>query len=88
MIRWIVESIRANPELAVFLTLALGFAIGRIRLGGFSLGNVVGTLLAGVLVGQLGVDGCSRYQTSHNAELYYKLCYSDGKLRSKDQETP
>ena len=39
-------------------------------------------------VGQLGVDGCSRYQTSHNAELYYKLCYSDGKLRSKDQETP
>lgn len=53
---WFVDSLRANAELAVFLTLALGFAIGRIRLGGFSLGNVIGTLLAGVLVGQLGVE--------------------------------
>ncbi|WP_052685474.1 sensor histidine kinase [Lentzea aerocolonigenes] len=39
-------------------------------------------------VGQLGVDGCSRYQTSHNAELYYKLCYRDGKLHTKEQEGP
>jgi putative transport protein len=53
---FLVTSIRENPELAIFLTLAIGFAIGRVRLGTFSLGNVVGTLLAGVLVGQLGVD--------------------------------
>ena len=53
---WIVRSIRENPELALFLTLAIGFAIGRLRFGGFRLGNVVGTLLAGVLVGQTGVE--------------------------------
>lgn len=53
---WIVTSIRENPELAIFLTLAIGFVIGRIRIGSFSLGNVVGTLLAGVLVGQLDVE--------------------------------
>jgi len=53
---WFITSLRENPELAVFLTLAIGFTIGRIRLGGFSLGNVVGTLLAGVLVGQIGVQ--------------------------------
>jgi putative transport protein len=52
---WVVASLRANPELAVFLTLAIGFVVGRVRVGSFSLGNVVGTLLAGVLVGQLGV---------------------------------
>jgi putative transport protein len=52
---YVVASIRENPELAIFLTLAIGFVIGRIRIGTFSLGNVVGTLLAGVLVGQLGV---------------------------------
>lgn len=39
-------------------------------------------------VGQLGVDGCSRFQTSHNAELYYKLCFRNGKLHSKEQEKP
>ena len=52
---WLISSLRENPELAIFLTLALGFVIGRIRFGTFTLGNVVGTLLAGVLVGQLDI---------------------------------
>ena len=52
---WFVTSLRENPELAIFLTLAVGFVIGRVRIGSFRLGNVVGTLLAGVLVGQLDV---------------------------------
>ena len=52
---WIVATLRENPELAIFLTLALGFVIGRLRIGSFSLGNVVGTLLAGVVVGQLDI---------------------------------
>ncbi|WP_329789934.1 histidine kinase [Lentzea sp. DG1S-22] len=39
-------------------------------------------------VGQLGVDGCSRFRTSHNAELQYKLCFRDGRLASKQQERP
>ncbi len=52
---WFVRSLRENPELAIFLTLAVGFVLGRIRIGSFRLGNVVGTLLAGVVVGQLDV---------------------------------
>ena len=50
-----VNGLRSNPELAVFLTLAIGFLIGRVKLGSFSLGIVVGTLLAGVLIGQLDI---------------------------------
>jgi putative transport protein len=38
------------------LTLAVGFLFGRIRFGSFKLGNVVGTLLAGVLIGQLDIE--------------------------------
>ena len=43
----------------MFLALALGFAIGPRKLWGFTLGSVTATLLAGVLIGQLGitVDG-------------------------------
>jgi putative transport protein len=52
---YIVTALRENPELAVFLTLALGFLVGRLKFGGFSLGIVVGTLLAGVLIGQLDI---------------------------------
>ena len=50
-----VGALRNNPELAVFLTLAIGFLIGRVKFGSFSLGIVVGTLLAGVLIGQLDI---------------------------------
>ena len=53
---WFGDALRQNPELAIFLTLAVGFFIGRLKIGSFSLGTVVGTLLAGVLVGQLGIQ--------------------------------
>ena len=52
---YLVTALRQNPELAIFLTLAVGFFIGQIRIGSFSLGTVVGTLLAGVLIGQLDI---------------------------------
>src|SRR5204863_9089363 len=45
-----------HQELAVFLTLAIGFFIGRLRVGTFSLGTAVGTLLAGVAIGQLNIQ--------------------------------
>jgi putative transport protein len=53
--RWLVETLRAHPELAVFFALAVGFAVGPWKVGGFTLGNVTATLLAGILVGQLGI---------------------------------
>jgi putative transport protein len=53
---WFVAALRHNPELAIFLTLAIGFFVGRLKIGSFSFGTVVGTLLAGVLVGQLNVQ--------------------------------
>ncbi|MGX5733054.1 aspartate-alanine antiporter [Bosea thiooxidans] len=52
---YVANALRENPELAVFLTIALGFLIGRLKLGSFSLGIVVGCLLAGVLIGQLDI---------------------------------
>jgi putative transport protein len=52
---WIIESFRQYPELAIFLTLALGYWIGALKFGKFSLGAVTGVLLAGVLVGQMEI---------------------------------
>ena len=51
-----VNALRQHPELAVFLTLAAGFFIGRLKIGSFSPGTVIGTLLAGVLIGQLDIQ--------------------------------
>src|SRR5688572_21239405 len=52
---YFIKALQQNPELAIFLALAVGFAIGRVKIGGFSLGTVVGTLFAGVLIGQLDI---------------------------------
>jgi putative transport protein len=52
---WVVETLRGSPELAIFLALALGFALGQLKLAGFSLGNVTATLLAALAIGQLDI---------------------------------
>jgi putative transport protein len=55
LLNWLVETLRGNPEIAIFLVLALGFFVGGLRFGKFSLGNVTGVLLSGVLIGQLNI---------------------------------
>ena len=52
---WFVNILRSHPEIAIFLTLGLGGALGRIRVKGFGLGAVTSTLLVGVLLGQLNI---------------------------------
>ncbi|MET0850061.1 MAG: hypothetical protein ABW020_02930 [Candidatus Rokuibacteriota bacterium] len=42
---WIATVRRQRPELALFLTLAIGYALGRIRIGSVQLGAVTGVLL-------------------------------------------
>jgi len=53
--QWIVATLRSYPELAIFLSLAVGFLVGPKKLAGFSLGSVTATLLAAVAIGQLGI---------------------------------
>jgi putative transport protein len=53
---WLQGILQAHPEIAFFLVLGLGYLFGKIALGSFKLGAVTGTLLAGVLVGQVGVS--------------------------------
>jgi len=52
---YFVKALQGHQELAIFITLAMGFLIGRIKFRSFSLGTVVGTLLAGVIIGQLDI---------------------------------
>src|SRR5574342_704178 len=52
---WIFKTFQQYPELAIFLTLALGYWIGSLKFGKFNLGAVTGVLLAGVLIGQMHI---------------------------------
>jgi putative transport protein len=56
VIQSLVGILRHHPEITFFLVLGIGYVLGKLKLGSFTLGSVTGTLLAGVVVGQLGVQ--------------------------------
>jgi putative transport protein len=52
---WFAATFKQYPEVAIFLTLALGYYFGKFTFKGIGLGSVTATLLAGVLIGQIGI---------------------------------
>ena len=52
---WLAATLRQYPEIAIFLTLALGYYFGKFTFKGIGLGSVTATLLAGVLIGQIRI---------------------------------
>ncbi|MGV0745366.1 aspartate-alanine antiporter [Mycolicibacterium sp. XJ870] len=51
---WIIDTLESTPEIALFACLALGFAVGKVRVWKISLGGVAGTLVVAILVGMMG----------------------------------
>src|SRR3954454_15502145 len=52
---WFASTLKTYPEIAIFLTLSLGYFFGKFTFKGIGLGSVTATLLAGVLIGQIGI---------------------------------
>jgi putative transport protein len=55
IVTWFAATLRQYPEIAIFLALALGYYFGKFTFRGIGLGSVTATLLAGVLIGQIGI---------------------------------
>src|SRR5688572_28176342 len=55
MIDWFFATLKQYPEIAIFLTLAVGYFFGKFTFKGIGLGSVTATLLAGVVIGQIGI---------------------------------
>lgn len=49
---WLASFLIRYPELALFLTISVGYWIGSFHLGSFRLGPVTGSLFAGIAIGQ------------------------------------
>jgi putative transport protein len=52
---WLAATLRSYPEIAIFLSLGIGYWVGGKSFRGFSLGAVTATLLAAIAIGQLGI---------------------------------
>src|SRR6478736_6731890 len=55
MVDWLVNTLRSYPEIAIFLSLAFGYYFGSFTYKGLGLGAVTATLIAAVIIGQLGI---------------------------------
>jgi putative transport protein len=75
---YLFQPMQRNPEIAIYLTIALGFWLGRFKIGSFNLGVVTSTLLAGLLVGQIHIVIPSVVQSTFFAMFLFAVGYSVG----------
>jgi len=55
MIEWFFQTLKQYPEIAILLSLALGYYFGSFTYKGLGLGAVTATLIAAVIIGQIGI---------------------------------
>ncbi len=55
MIQWFFQTLKSYPEIAIFLSLAFGYYFGSFTYKGLGLGAVTATLIAAVIIGQIGI---------------------------------
>ncbi len=68
----------ASPEIALFLSLALGYWIGKWRFGKFQLGGVAGSLLVAVLISQFGATADNGLKNVLFALFIFAVGYESG----------
>lgn len=76
---WLGMTLQKYPELAVYLALGIGYWVGKLKFGGFSLGAVTGSLLCGVLIGaQFHVPVASMAKSTLFLLFLFGIGYSVG----------
>ncbi|HEY1995547.1 aspartate-alanine antiporter [Paraburkholderia sp.] len=75
---WIHNIFHKSPEIALFLSLAVGYYIGQINFGKFQLGGVGGSLLAAVVISQFGVTIDNGVKSVMFAVFIYAVGYDSG----------
>ena len=75
---WFVEALRHTPALAVFLTIGIGFWLGKLKFKGIALGTVTSVLIVGVIVGQLDINVGGPLKTVSFLLFLFCIGYSVG----------
>ncbi len=78
MVHDVVDLCRAYPQIVIFVAIALGYFIGKIKVHGFNLGATTGCLLAALVVGQIGVEVPGLLKTVGFALFIFAIGYKVG----------
>ena len=74
----LLETLRVQPVLTLFLILGAGYLIGNIRIGSFSLGPVAGVLFAGLFLGHFDFRMSAGAQSVGFALFIFSVGYQAG----------
>ncbi|NQU16916.1 MAG: aspartate-alanine antiporter [Candidatus Saganbacteria bacterium] len=55
MLDSIIELCRSYPQIVIFLAIAIGYFVGKVKIFGFNLGSTAGVLLAALVLGQMNI---------------------------------
>ncbi|WP_317200975.1 aspartate-alanine antiporter [Janthinobacterium sp.] len=75
---WLQAIFKKSPEIALFLSLGVGYYIGKLKIGTFQLGGVAGSLLVAVIVSQVGVHVDPGVKSVLFALFIYAVGYESG----------
>ncbi|MDF7675135.1 aspartate-alanine antiporter [Neisseriaceae bacterium ESL0693] len=78
MLSWIQKELQHSPEILLFLSVACGYLLGKIKFGKFQLGGVAGSLIAAVVFSLLGVSVSSGIQALLFALFIYAVGFESG----------
>lgn len=74
----IIETLKTQPVLLIFIVVALGYLIGNINIKGFSFGPVAGVLFAGLAFGHFGCRLSADTQSLGFALFIFSVGYQAG----------
>lgn len=74
----ILEVCRDYPQIVLFLALAIGYSIGKLKIFGFNLGSTAGCLLAALVLGQMHIDVPPLVKTIAFALFIFAIGYKVG----------
>ena len=74
----ILDILREYPAITIFLTVGIGFFVGKLRYKTFSLGSVTAVLLVSILIGQIGVPVSGPIKTVFFMMFLFSIGYSVG----------
>ena len=75
---WVHSILTRSPEIALFLSLAGGYALGKVQFGKFQLGGVAGSLLVAVVISQFGATIDNGVKTLLFALFIYAVGFESG----------
>ncbi|ENV78423.1 aspartate-alanine antiporter [Acinetobacter ursingii ANC 3649] len=75
---WLQSVLKHSPEILLFLSLAIGFWIGKFQMGKFQLGGVAGSLLVAVVLSLIGVSVDNGVKSILFALFIYAVGFESG----------